>query len=100
MQLLRLLPKCKQAFHTGCIDQWLESHSTCHLCRFHYNLKDFMDPALSESQLRFPGCPLNLSEDPNLKIFIQREQDEQEKPRLMIWKLEIATLAEATRGSL
>jgi hypothetical protein len=30
---LRLLPKCKHAFHLKCIDTWLLSHSTCPLCR-------------------------------------------------------------------
>ncbi|XP_058077060.1 RING-H2 finger protein ATL2 [Magnolia sinica] len=29
----RLLPKCNHSFHTGCIDMWFHSHSTCPLCR-------------------------------------------------------------------
>ncbi|KAJ0255134.1 RING-H2 finger protein ATL46 [Hirschfeldia incana] len=30
---LRLLPMCSHAFHLNCIDTWLQSNSTCPLCR-------------------------------------------------------------------
>ncbi|CAF2057915.1 BnaC06g12870D [Brassica napus] len=30
---LRLLPMCSHAFHLTCIDTWLQSNSTCPLCR-------------------------------------------------------------------
>ncbi|XP_076920666.1 RING-H2 finger protein ATL2-like [Bidens hawaiensis] len=29
----RVLPNCKHKFHTGCIDMWFFSNSTCPLCR-------------------------------------------------------------------
>ncbi|XP_010277722.1 PREDICTED: E3 ubiquitin-protein ligase ATL41-like [Nelumbo nucifera] len=30
---VRLLPNCKHLFHVDCIDMWLDSHSTCPICR-------------------------------------------------------------------
>ncbi|CAJ1971674.1 unnamed protein product [Sphenostylis stenocarpa] len=33
-EVLRLLPKCRHAFHVECVDVWLHAHSTCPLCRY------------------------------------------------------------------
>ncbi|QCE00726.1 RING-H2 finger protein ATL17-like [Vigna unguiculata] len=33
-EALRLLPKCRHAFHVECVDAWLHAHSTCPLCRY------------------------------------------------------------------
>lgn len=30
---VRILPNCSHGFHVGCIDMWIQSHSTCPLCR-------------------------------------------------------------------
>ncbi|KZV40839.1 hypothetical protein F511_29191 [Dorcoceras hygrometricum] len=30
---IRVLPQCGHGFHVGCIDMWLESHSSCPSCR-------------------------------------------------------------------
>ena len=40
MEILRLLPKCKHGFHILCVDQWLENHSTCPLCRQKVSVDD------------------------------------------------------------
>ncbi|XP_024968445.1 RING-H2 finger protein ATL43 [Cynara cardunculus var. scolymus] len=39
-EVLRLLPKCKHAFHIECVDTWLDAHSTCPLCRFRVDPED------------------------------------------------------------
>lgn len=46
-EILRLLPKCKHAFHMECVDTWLDEHSTCPLCRYKVDPNDIV---LSQSQ--------------------------------------------------
>ncbi|CAI0628731.1 unnamed protein product [Linum tenue] len=40
VEILRLLPQCKHAFHINCIDLWLEKHSSCPICRSRVNAED------------------------------------------------------------
>ncbi|XP_015081054.1 RING-H2 finger protein ATL43 [Solanum pennellii] len=41
-EILRLLPKCKHAFHIECVDTWLDAHSTCPLCRYQVDPEDIL----------------------------------------------------------
>lgn len=41
-EVLRLLPKCKHAFHVECVDTWLDAHSTCPLCRYRVDPEDVL----------------------------------------------------------
>ncbi|XWS17716.1 hypothetical protein CRYUN_Cryun33cG0091100 [Craigia yunnanensis] len=75
--VLRLLPKCRHAFHMNCIDQWLERHSTCPLCRYKFDSRDLNAFTHSNNSLRVSWNPSNLTEDPNLELFVERQQDDQ-----------------------
>lgn len=72
IEILRLLPKCKHAFHIACIDHWLEKHSSCPICRHKVNPDDQTIFAYSKS-LR-----MMLGEESNIDIFVHREEEEQE----------------------
>ncbi|PKA51391.1 RING-H2 finger protein ATL43 [Apostasia shenzhenica] len=41
-ELLRLLPKCRHAFHVDCVDAWFDLHSTCPLCRSRIDAEDVL----------------------------------------------------------
>lgn len=42
VEVLRLLPKCRHAFHVECVDTWLDAHSTCPLCRHRVDPEDIL----------------------------------------------------------
>eukprot|EP01018_Ginkgo_biloba_P028726 Gb_14312 [translate_table: standard] len=54
-EALRLLPKCKHAFHPDCIDVWLFSHNTCPLCRTSLTPTDDGNPRPGEVGIIIPG---------------------------------------------
>uniref|UniRef100_A0A0D9WKM3 RING-type E3 ubiquitin transferase n=1 Tax=Leersia perrieri TaxID=77586 RepID=A0A0D9WKM3_9ORYZ len=49
--LLRLLPRCRHAFHLDCVDRWLESKASCPLCRARVDA----DPAAALG-LKYAAC--------------------------------------------
>ncbi|KAJ0251614.1 E3 ubiquitin-protein ligase ATL42 [Hirschfeldia incana] len=78
VEILRLLPKCRHAFHVGCIDQWLEQHATCPLCRARVSIED--ESSVYGNSFRF----LNQSEvreDSSLELYIEREEEEERRQR-------------------
>lgn len=71
-EVLRLLPRCRHAFHMSCIDTWLENHSSCPLCRYKFDAGDLKSLSKTNS---FRSS----ADEPNLEFFIRREQN-QERP--------------------
>ncbi|OIW15971.1 hypothetical protein TanjilG_04506 [Lupinus angustifolius] len=79
VEILRLLPKCKHAFHTDCIDHWLEKHSSCPICRHKVNPEDQTILTYSNSS-RLQANPSGLGEDSsNIELFVQREEQQQQQ---------------------
>ncbi|XP_054787771.1 E3 ubiquitin-protein ligase ATL42 [Prosopis cineraria] len=77
IEILRLLPKCKHAFHINCIDHWLEKHSSCPLCRHRVDPEDQTIFTYSNSLRLLINGGAELEEESNLGLFIQREEQEQ-----------------------
>lgn len=74
-EVLRLLPKCRHAFHVDCVDTWLESHSTCPLCRHRVEAQDLLmvyrhDENVEEAKELDDRAPQLL------QVFVQRENVE------------------------
>lgn len=68
---LRLLPKCKHAFHLSCIDTWLRSHTNCPLCRAPITMNDDHSEGLEEIHVMIP--------EENGEIDEESERDHEEE---------------------
>ncbi|KAL8489755.1 hypothetical protein ACS0TY_025587 [Phlomoides rotata] len=77
VEILRLLPKCKHAFHIDCIDLWLERHATCPLCRQRVSADDLSES--SSSSLRFLW-----REESSMEVYVEREESRQGSSRFSI----------------
>ncbi|KAK4854050.1 hypothetical protein QYF36_018235 [Acer negundo] len=75
IEILRLLPKCRHAFHINCIDQWLEKHSSCPLCRHKVSIDDPTIFTYSNS-MRLMFNQSEHREDSNIELFVQREEED------------------------
>ncbi|CAJ1951701.1 unnamed protein product [Sphenostylis stenocarpa] len=83
VEVLRLLPKCKHAFHIDCIDNWLERHSSCPICRHKVNPEDHTTFTYTNS-LRRLANQSGLGEESNIEIFVQREEEHHGSSRFSI----------------
>ena len=90
IEVLRLLPKCKHAFHINCIDYWLEKHSSCPLCRHRVSSEDLKLVTYSNSMMFLWNNSNNsnnqseLREDSNIELYVQREESRRGSSRFSI----------------
>ncbi|KAK7351551.1 hypothetical protein VNO77_11095 [Canavalia gladiata] len=71
-EVLRLLPKCKHAFHVECVDTWLDAHSTCPLCRYRVDPEDIL---LIEEAKVFRQNERNSNEQEWLRLDLEKGKE-------------------------
>ncbi|KAJ0239141.1 putative RING-H2 finger protein ATL12 [Hirschfeldia incana] len=77
VEILRLLPKCKHAFHIECIDEWLEQHATCPLCRNRVSIEDELSVfGGSNNSMRIMSQLSEArEEESSMEVYIEREEE-------------------------
>ncbi|CAN1262448.1 RING-H2 finger protein ATL43 [Linum perenne] len=77
-EVLRLLPKCRHAFHVDCVDTWLDAHSTCPLCRHRVHPEDVLiviEDNEDDEERSAPSQPQNddaVSTSPEIPVEAQK----------------------------
>ncbi|KAM2062964.1 hypothetical protein ACFX16_026580 [Malus domestica] len=84
IEILRLLPKCKHAFHISCIDNWLEKHSSCPLCRHRVSSEDLTFDTLSNSMRVLSNNQSEHRQDSSIDLFVRREEDRHSSSRFSV----------------
>ncbi|CAN7063691.1 unnamed protein product [Brassica oleracea var. botrytis] len=77
VEILRLLPKCKHAFHIECIDEWLEQHATCPLCRNRVSIEDELSVfgGGSNNSMRIMSqLSESREEESSMEVYVEREE--------------------------